>query len=383
MRLGLGEKMLEEHDTGEVAECSAAAAGPVDAAHDGSETGTTSKLLAPAGHYRDGSLGAIMSTLRLALKASEADVACIVGRERIKVWVSRRRSSCNQADDATAIFADNGQEPGTGNTKILSRWLARSHTLRLPVDKSRGLYLVASRRRSRGSFSTADVAMLQDSGRVIMGLIDRVVARYLNRALSAATDGARMGIIIADESGTVMFTNAAAHRFMKRHGSFRIADNRLVGRSAEESAAIRESLAAVRSASALAIEGEDGTPCPVAAARLDLAGRSAIALYVADPDQPAPPPEWLQLVYNMTRREAEVSALLAEGQNVSEVACALGLSEATVKSYCKDVFAKLDVRRKPDLVRTLSCGPLALVAPHPAGGKMPANDSRHSLASAS
>ena len=312
----------------------------------------------------DSPVAAIQSALRLALRATESDVTCLVVRGRIAYWASRRRTSNTNNDDHGALIAENdATTERRRSSSVLSRWLAKSHSIRVPVDKARGIYLVASRRLANGKFSRQNLIALQDANRIIVGLIDRLLSRYMNRTLSAATSHARMGMIIVSLDGTVLHTNDAARRFIESGAGIKIADNKIIGRCCGGNTTIRDCLAMIKDTGALAIEGENGAASPLSAVRIDKGGRPAIALFMDDPDKPVPPAEWLQTVYQMTRREAQVSSLLAGGQNVSEVAAALGLSEATVKSYCKDVFAKLDVRRKPDLVRTLSSGPLTFAAP--------------------
>lgn len=308
-------------------------------------------------------VAAIQSALRLALQATEADVTCLVIRGRIAYWASRRRSSA-ASDDPAALIAENDVATSHRRTgSVLSRWLSKSHSIRVPVNKARGIYLVTSRRIANGKFSRQNLVALQDANRIVAGLIDRLLSRYMNRTLSAATSHARMGMILVSLDGTVIHANDAARRFIESGAGIKIADNKIIGRCCGGSTTIRDCLSLIKDTGALAIEGDNGTASPLSAVRIDQGGRPAIALFMDDPDKPVPPTEWLQTVYQMTRREAQVSSLLAGGQNVSEVAATLGLSEATVKSYCKDVFAKLDVRRKPDLVRTLSSGPLTFAAP--------------------
>lgn len=311
-------------------------------------------------------LPALNGMLRLALRASDADVTCVVVRERIVLWASRRRSSATTEGAAAALFAaDDEPAVRSRSTSVLSRWLIRSKTVRVPVNKDLGVYLVAARRRSRTKFGRSDATMLQDAARLAAGEIDSALGRLVTKALSDAIDTTRLGVILADMNGQVLFSNGAARRFIAAGNGLRITDHRITGTCAGDQGSLREALSSLSDMKALSVAADDGSFSAVVARRLNVKGRTLTALFVDDPEHPTPPAEWLRAVYRMTKREAEVSALLAGGLNVSEVAEQLGLSETTVKSYCKDVFAKLDVRRKPDLVRTLSGGPLTLVAPLP------------------
>ncbi|MEG2369328.1 MAG: LuxR family transcriptional regulator [Raoultibacter sp.] len=54
--------------------------------------------------------------------------------------------------------------------------------------------------------------------------------------------------------------------------------------------------------------------------------------------------------YNLTKREAEVVHYLSEGRSTSYIANTLYLSDNTVKSYVKNIYAKMDVHSKQDLI---------------------------------
>lgn len=54
--------------------------------------------------------------------------------------------------------------------------------------------------------------------------------------------------------------------------------------------------------------------------------------------------------YGLTNREAEVLMLLAEGRSSSYIAGELVLSDNTVRSYVKNIYQKLDVHSKQDVI---------------------------------
>lgn len=58
--------------------------------------------------------------------------------------------------------------------------------------------------------------------------------------------------------------------------------------------------------------------------------------------------------YNLTAREREVVALLADGHTMGSIAEALFISERTVKFHCKNAYDKLGVRNKKELMHLLS-----------------------------
>lgn len=56
----------------------------------------------------------------------------------------------------------------------------------------------------------------------------------------------------------------------------------------------------------------------------------------------------------LTRREQEVLTLLARGKSNKEIGSALSISETTVKSHMRGVFAKLNVLSRTEAIATAS-----------------------------
>ena len=65
------------------------------------------------------------------------------------------------------------------------------------------------------------------------------------------------------------------------------------------------------------------------------------------------PTGWLERAFDLTPAEARIAALAARAMRPAEIAEALGVSENTVKSQLKSVYAKLGVRSLAELVRTV------------------------------
>ena len=59
----------------------------------------------------------------------------------------------------------------------------------------------------------------------------------------------------------------------------------------------------------------------------------------------------LALLLNLTETEAEIARLMVGGRSAAEIADARGVSEGTVKSQFKAIYAKTGVNRRADLVR--------------------------------
>jgi len=94
---------------------------------------------------------------------------------------------------------------------------------------------------------------------------------------------------------------------------------------------------------------------------LNSGNRSAVA--AADRGQPAPAPEVAptEPPDGLTAREVEVLAHIAAGESNAEIATALFVSEATVKTHINHIFGKTGVRDRAQLVgyafRTGLAGP--------------------------
>jgi DNA-binding CsgD family transcriptional regulator len=108
----------------------------------------------------------------------------------------------------------------------------------------------------------------------------------------------------------------------------------------------------------------------VAVARLDddpvFGGARCAAVRVEAPKKPAP-------LEGLSKREREIARLLVAGYSGVNVAAISGLSENTVRTYVRRLYAKLGVNNRADLVRKLVSpepiasaeGPSSQIAPPP------------------
>lgn len=87
---------------------------------------------------------------------------------------------------------------------------------------------------------------------------------------------------------------------------------------------------------------------------IPLAGHSTIVLLVSDPEASLSyPRDILRKLYGLTRAEAELAALLANGYSLQDAQRRLGLQMETIRSRLKGVFAKTGTGRQAELVRLL------------------------------
>ncbi|MBF0141656.1 MAG: hypothetical protein HQL74_15445 [Magnetococcales bacterium] len=102
---------------------------------------------------------------------------------------------------------------------------------------------------------------------------------------------------------------------------------------------------------------------PLASANLpvksDVLGQSLAVIFVTDPRKPQEaPPELLQRLFGLTRREAEVVEQLVMGRSLQEAAELLGISDDTARTHIKAVFSKTDTSRQSDVVRLVLSSPV-------------------------
>jgi DNA-binding CsgD family transcriptional regulator len=78
------------------------------------------------------------------------------------------------------------------------------------------------------------------------------------------------------------------------------------------------------------------------------------AVFVADPEAPSRiDRKLLEGSFDFTPAEAAIAALLAQGKTVAEIVASLRISEHTVRTHLKHLFAKTGVENQPQLVRLI------------------------------
>ena len=95
---------------------------------------------------------------------------------------------------------------------------------------------------------------------------------------------------------------------------------------------------------------------------------ASVAIVINEPDAPAAVDrEALAETFRLTQREAEIAALMGEGEGIGRIGAALGLSPGTVRNHLKRIFAKTDSHSQAALVGLLR-GFTAPILPEEADG---------------
>lgn len=178
-----------------------------------------------------------------------------------------------------------------------------------------------------------------------------------------------LGVIVLDGRLRLQSANRAAQGLLGQHkGLIQDADRHLVATSVEANRALQQHLSwallgattdrPAASCRSLRVQGAGGTlhlgvaPLPTWPPEA-----AAVTVFVSDPDAALPTlPDVLTQTYRLTPAEAQLTAALAQGLTLVEIARQRGLSMNTVRTQLKSASAKVGVRRQADLVRVALSG---------------------------
>jgi DNA-binding NarL/FixJ family response regulator len=194
--------------------------------------------------------------------------------------------------------------------------------------------------------------------------------------LDVVIDTWHEGLLLLGEAGRVLYANQAAERLLARQDGLRLARGVL---TASDPVAARRLVTAIHAA-ALGSPARGGSlPVPRQFGQRPYvvlvmpAGRPGWFLYppgvqviltVTDLDAGRRPAlDLLREVFGLSRMQATVAALLAEGREVKEIATELRVSNFTVRRHVADIMEKTETTRQAELVRLLSRLPGQLELP--------------------
>lgn len=97
---------------------------------------------------------------------------------------------------------------------------------------------------------------------------------------------------------------------------------------------------------------------PMRGSGRDVFSGAELLLYVTPViQQPGPPPEILQALFDLSPAEARVAAMIAEGSSVDATAQALSVKPNTIRMQLKAIFSKTGTSRQAELVSLLRLPP--------------------------
>jgi DNA-binding CsgD family transcriptional regulator len=183
-----------------------------------------------------------------------------------------------------------------------------------------------------------------------------------------------LGIVSFAQNGTLLETNQEARRILSEKDGLWLSGNTLCVESAQES---RELQRMIRQALADSLSGGQGGPGLVEAmsvsrpsgrAKLGVLVRSippgdwsesklrpAVAVFLRDPESSAAQPshELVRRLFGLTRMEAQLALLLAEGYTLDEAAEKMDVRRNTARTHLRSIFCKTGVTRQTMLVRLM------------------------------
>jgi DNA-binding CsgD family transcriptional regulator len=117
----------------------------------------------------------------------------------------------------------------------------------------------------------------------------------------------------------------------------------------------------------LRTHGPDGEPISVMATPVPVVSPSwlgndaAWMLLVFDPMRRRPQVQLIEQDLGISRREAQLAALLAQGKEVGEIAARLHISVHTARTHLKTIFAKTGCGSQVELIRRILGGPAGVM----------------------
>lgn len=178
-----------------------------------------------------------------------------------------------------------------------------------------------------------------------------------------------LGIINFDESGNLLETNQEAKRILAEKDGLTLSGNNLVLHSATEGRElqrmIKQALTPTTEPSvveALAVTRPSGrSKLGVLVKAIPMGPwsesrrRPAVAVFVRDPDANSVQPshEMVRRLFELTRMEATLALLLAEGFTLDEAAEKMNVRRNTARTHLRSIFCKTGVTRQTMLVRLL------------------------------
>lgn len=204
-------------------------------------------------------------------------------------------------------------------------------------------------------------------------------AKTVQAASVTALHGIALGVALIRADGGILYANPAASAVINngdilslnngalalgqpgRRGRFRELLTRLAGMVREGEQVVPRALAVPRPSRQRPVSvlvwpmpdaGEAGPDEPIA------------IVFIGDPENPGEI-DAMRLcdLYGLSRAEARVAALLAQGNRLDETAQILGVAYETVRKHLKQIFSKTGTDRQAELVRMLVGGPAAVSDP--------------------
>jgi len=232
---------------------------------------------------------------------------------------------------------------------------------------TRSTLVVACRPQTAGSFSPAQVRTLQsvlptlEATLPIRSRLEHLGERsaMLERALDEVGD---LGIFLLDRLGFVVHLNRTAERIIQAKDGLYWKRGELMGARDADTGRLRRTLqdgsgklcALSRPSSRRPLVARAVSVSAANGDRLQDIGPAHTLVFVRDPHHKTHSDfDVIATTLGLTRQEATLAALLAQGRSVTEAADELGITVGTARTHLKRIFSKTDTHRQAELVRLL------------------------------
>jgi DNA-binding CsgD family transcriptional regulator/PAS domain-containing protein len=200
---------------------------------------------------------------------------------------------------------------------------------------------------------------LRVTARLKRGSIER-------EAIAAVVDRLGTGVALIDKSGKVIWMNPAAQEIARNNDGLSVKAGRLTAGLPGEQTKLERLLAtacdaARRGGGVIGVSRPSSGSrygvevCSLSARSRDFAIPGAALVFINDPDRPSQATvEALAAVYDLTPAEAKIAMAIASEPTARKAANTLKLSQNTVKTHLRHIFANTGTRSQVELVRLLT-----------------------------
>ena len=190
---------------------------------------------------------------------------------------------------------------------------------------------------------------------------------HRERTLTAALDALGHPVWLVDEAMRLHHANAAAEAILTTGRVLRVRRGRLTtaadGNASRLKTAVERALApSGPEACAVVLPWEPSRPLHLSVTPIAPAGGKRLAMLIAaQPAEDASRAGRLRTFFGLSRAEAELAVLLADGHSPAEIAERRGVSLATVRVQLRNIASKLGCNRQSDVVRAVTSMPALMV----------------------
>jgi DNA-binding CsgD family transcriptional regulator len=193
--------------------------------------------------------------------------------------------------------------------------------------------------------------------------------RAIQRAEYAVLDQLASGVILLDQRNRILYLNAAARLFGLEGGAFSLRSGTLRARSQAHAKPLDDLILGAQRgmpASAMSIprigDGQLLTVLVSSVRGRDIERFSdmsmpdaAVLVFIVDPvNSSGMPISWVMDAYGLTAAEARVALAASTGASIPVVAGSLRLSQNTIKTHLRRVYAKTGTGRQAELARVIA-----------------------------